>query len=153
MFWGPSEVPDAGKAREMQSNSDMFDYFVMVFATMRRPSRAMDVWKAMARVQVRPTVHTWTSFLRAASARPTRRPSRWAWEQLARSGLQLGHGPVWTARVSGLVRAGSPEAGLAALDEMRALWEEAQRSGRPSAMAVRPSVEPVKRGAVGRCCT
>ncbi len=148
VFWGSSENPHHGKMKEIQINYEMFDYFIMVFATMRRPSRAMEVWSSMAKARVRPTLKTWTSFFEGCKRSSNAVGINMAWENLARSGLQLDTA-VWTARISGLMRAGQVEAGLEALEEMRQMWEQSQQSRKPSSMAVEPSVAPVNAALAG----
>jgi len=141
-FYGSGRVPDALRTEELRHNAKMFDYFIMVFTALKQPQRASEVWTKMTQIGIQPTIVTWTSFLEGCKHAKNAPGIENAWARLVQAGIQLDV-VVWTARISGLAHAGAPEAGLAALEEMRTIWERSQQDEILSRLAVRPSIEPV----------
>jgi pentatricopeptide repeat protein len=146
-FWGEAQTPSLERTGQLRSNPELFNYFIMAYMGMRQPKRAIDVWNCMVQIGIAPTLKTWNAMI--DGCRRARNPTglKAVWQKLTASGTQLDI-PIWTARVSGLIELGEPEAGLAALDEMARLWNESVSSGKNST-AVRPTIQPVNAALVG----
>ena len=141
-FWGPKRTPDELRVEELRHNANMFNYFIMVFTALKQPERTSEIWTMMTQIGVQPTLATWTSFLEGCKHAKNAAGIENAWARMVQAGIQLDVG-AWTARISGLIHAGPPEAGLAALEEMRTTWDRSQQDETLSRLAVRPSIEPV----------
>jgi len=149
-FWGTAATPPDAKLKQCRENPDTFNYFIMAYMAMRQPSRAIEVWNSMASIGIRPTVKTWNSMIDGCKRANNLLGLKSVWTKLVASGMKL-DAAIWTARVSGLVELGSPEEGLAALEEMARLWKQNEKlpEAERSPVAVKPSIEPVNAALVG----
>jgi len=152
-FWGVMEHPTPQRIKELQAREKMFDFFILVFATLRRPQRAVEVWNCMGKVQLKPSLKTYTSFMEGFKKSGNARGVQNVWEKLCASGLHLDTA-AWTARISAMMHCGNPGAGLAALEEMRQIWEQSRRAPQAagkgsSPLAVQPTIEPVNAAIAG----
>ncbi|ERS99750.1 hypothetical protein HMPREF1624_03114 [Sporothrix schenckii ATCC 58251] len=156
-FWSAVSVPDVEGHARMRGSSDLLDYFIMVFTTLRMSDRAIAVWNLMAMAGIKPTLRTWTSFIEGFKRANNPAGIHNIWDRLVASGIQVDTA-VWTARISGLIQSGAAEAGMQALDEMQRLWDAsreehvpgsgAKTDGRPP-KAVKPTIEPVNAAIAG----
>ncbi|EFX03252.1 pentatricopeptide repeat protein [Grosmannia clavigera kw1407] len=150
VFWSSVTVPDADGADRLRQSAELFDYFIMAFATMRQPDRAIGIWNLMALAGVTPTLRTWTSFMEGCKRASNPTGIRNIWDKLVASGMPMDTA-VWTARISGLIQAGEAEAGIRALEEMQELWEaaNADTKTKTKTTAVKPTIGPVNAAIVG----
>lgn len=116
-FWSPEAVFDEDRMAELQTMDKLFHYFILAFTALHRPQRAVEVWEAMTRIGVQPTVKTWTSLIEGCRRSKNAVGIENVWKKLLVSGLEVDE-EAWSARVVGLIECGEPEAGLRALDEM-----------------------------------
>jgi len=141
-YWGDSPAPPSAEVQEeLRKSPELFDYFVLAFMALRQPNIAITVWDSMTQIGVQPTIKTWTSMMLGCTKANNPAGIKLVWERLIASGTKLDTA-VWTARISGLVSSGDPDAGIQALNEMASIWRE---RGQPenALIAVKPTVEPV----------
>ncbi len=140
-FWGEDTKPDAERLQQIKRMTALFDYFIFAFMAMRSVERGLAVWECMARIKVKPTIKTWNSMMEGCAKAKNPNGINAVWRKLVGSGTQLDV-PIWTARISGLILGGAPDAGLMALKEMAETWRKRDEPGN-AAMAVKPSIEPI----------
>ncbi|TPX17952.1 uncharacterized protein E0L32_011953 [Thyridium curvatum] len=146
-FWGPSNTPDPERAQSLRELPEMFDYFIMVYTTMRQPSKAVAVWNSLGKVGLVPSIKTWNSLIEGCKRASNAAGIRNVWARLVESGVQLDTA-IWTARISGLIETGDPEGGLQALEEMAKVYQASLQNG-GSSSAVKPTIEPVNAAIAG----
>ncbi|KAH8909612.1 hypothetical protein BR93DRAFT_924592 [Coniochaeta sp. PMI_546] len=149
-FWGTYATPPDAKLKQCRENPELFNYFIMAYMAMRQPSRAIEVWNSMVSIGIEPTVKTWNSMIDGCKRANNMLGLKNVWSKLIASNMKLDPA-IWTARVSGLIELGSPEEGLAALEEMARLWKENEKLplAERSPAAVKPSIEPVNAALAG----
>lgn len=146
-FWGKAAELDASKIDSLRALPQIFDYFILAYMGLRQTQKAIDVWNKMEQIGVKPTIKTWNSMLRGCTMAKNATGIRTVWERLVTSGIQLDTA-IWTARISGLIFSGDPDAGILALNEMAQIWRERDRPENV-AIAVKPTTEPVNAALAG----
>ncbi|KAB5558710.1 hypothetical protein GE09DRAFT_123170 [Coniochaeta sp. 2T2.1] len=149
-FWGTYARPPDSKLQLCRDNPELFNYFIMAYMAMRQPSRAIEVWNSMVSIGIEPTIKTWTSMIDGCKRANNLIGLRNVWEKLLSAKVQLDT-VIWTARVAGLIQLGSPEEGLAALDEMARIWKANEQLplAKRNPAAVKPTVQPVNAALAG----
>ncbi|KAK0711655.1 hypothetical protein B0H67DRAFT_647010 [Lasiosphaeris hirsuta] len=146
-FWGKAAEPDASKIGSLRVLPQIFDYFILAYMGLRQTQKAIDVWDKMERVGIKPTIRTWNSMLRGCTMAKNAAGIATVWERLVTSGIQLDTA-IWTARISGLIFSGDPEAGILALNEMAQIWREKDKPEN-AAIAVKLTTEPINAALAG----
>jgi len=131
-----------------------FEYLIMVYMSLRQPSRAIEVWNHMVKNGLSPTLETWNSMLAGCKAGRDGKGIEDVWRRMLDAGVY----PdifCWTTRISGLFRAREIDAGIAALDNMGQSWLTAAKAMKPTATfeelrqmgdighAIKPSISTV----------
>lgn len=149
-FWGTYATPSDAKIKQCRENPELFNYFIMAYMAMRQPGRAIEAWNCMTSIGIEPTVKTWNSMIDGCKRASNLLGLKNVWTKLIASNMKLDPA-IWTARVSGLIELGSPEEGLAALEEMARLWKQNEKLplDKRSPAAVKPSIEPVNAALAG----
>ncbi|KAL7932056.1 hypothetical protein V8C35DRAFT_308371 [Trichoderma chlorosporum] len=128
-------------AKQLRNNAELLDFWVFVWCASRRPRLLQETFDLMQRLQIHPTLKTYTGMMHGWKiCKDTDRIDA-LWEKLAHSGQKL-DAHIWTERISSLIEAGKPQAGLEALAEMLALWKQAVQKNTPQT-AVQPTIEAV----------
>ncbi|KAK4180014.1 hypothetical protein QBC36DRAFT_307649 [Triangularia setosa] len=144
-FWGPQKKPDAAQIKAMTEDPTLFDYFIQAFMQLRQTDLTNHVWESMHRVQIQPTIKTWSALIEGCSRARAKAALNKVWDNLIVAGIKLDvH--IWTSRVAGLFKSGDPEGGIRALVDMEKTW--ATRDKNPL-IAVQPSIEPVNAAVSG----
>lgn len=116
-YWGKG-LDDPARMEILRSHQGLlFDYFIMAFTAVRQPRRAIDVWDAMTKINVKPTLKTWTYMIEGCGKANNAVGLENVWKRLVESGEKLDK-VVWTTRIVGLMHCKEPTAGLRALGEM-----------------------------------
>ncbi|CAG8958534.1 hypothetical protein HYFRA_00009849 [Hymenoscyphus fraxineus] len=102
-------------------NSELCDYFILVYMKLRRPDRAIDVWNHMVKTGITPTTATWSAMINGCRISRDAIALEAIWKRMELSGTKPDLA-CWNARVSGLIDCGRADAGLSALDEMGRRW-------------------------------
>ncbi|KAK4662026.1 uncharacterized protein QC763_709910 [Podospora pseudopauciseta] len=138
-FWGPDKNPDEERIRVMSEDPTLFDYFIQAFMQLRQTELTNHVWESMHRVNIKPTIRTWSALIEGCSRARSKGALDKMWENLITAGVKLDT-HIWTSRVAGLFKSGDAEGGIRALVDMERTW--ASREKNPL-VAVKPSIEPV----------
>ncbi|KAL7959158.1 hypothetical protein V8C34DRAFT_281056 [Trichoderma compactum] len=130
-----------GLARQLRNNAEFLDFWVFIWCASRRPRHLQETFDLMQRLRIQPTLKTYTGMMHGWKiCKDTDRIDA-LWKKLASSGQKL-DAHIWTERISSLIEAGKPQAGLEALAEMLALWKQAVQKNAPQT-AVQPTIEAV----------
>ncbi|KAL7945765.1 hypothetical protein V8C42DRAFT_321509 [Trichoderma barbatum] len=136
-----------GLAKQLRSNAEFLDFWVFVWCASRRARYLQETFDLMQRLQIHPTLKTYTGMMHGWKiCKDTDRIDA-LWQKLASSGQKL-DSFIWTERISSLIEAGKPQAGLEALAEMLALWKQAVQKNAPHT-AVQPTIEAVNAAFMG----
>lgn len=123
LFWGQDD--DSKRRRSLKHYGPIFDQFIMAFAALKRPTRAIDVWDVMTRVvEIRPTLLTWAAMIQGCRKAKNAVALENVWKKMvawAQETNSVVDDKVWVSRILGLLECGEPEAGLRALSEMARL--------------------------------
>ncbi|KAL7789804.1 hypothetical protein V8C37DRAFT_194496 [Trichoderma ceciliae] len=128
-------------ANQLRNNVEFLDLWVFVWCAFRRPGNLQETFDLMQRLQIHPTVKTYTGMMHGWKICKDTDRIEALWQKLAGSGMRL-DSVIWTERISSLIEAGKPQAGVEALAEMLAQWKEAVQKNAPHT-AVQPTIEPV----------
>jgi len=140
-FWGEDAVPSKTRLGQLREMSDVFDYFIFAYMSMRQTQLSINVWNSMVKLGIPPTIKTWTSMMQGCAKANNPLGIKTVWNRLIASETQLDT-PVWTARISGLVMSGDLDSGVAALREMADIWSKRDEPANKF-IAVKPSIEPI----------
>ncbi|KAI1074449.1 hypothetical protein F5B20DRAFT_434895 [Whalleya microplaca] len=138
-FIGPNTPIPEERAVQLRECADLFDSFIGTWMQLNQPDQAIMAWNTSRTVGLRPTIKTWNEMLDGCKAARNLNGLKSVWTKLVNSKIELDV-KAWTTRISGLFSLGDPNGGLAALEEMCALYEEASRTG---GQAVQPSIAPI----------
>ncbi|PTB47701.1 hypothetical protein M431DRAFT_514259 [Trichoderma harzianum CBS 226.95] len=128
-------------AKQLHNNAEFLDFWVFIWCASRRPRHLQDTFDLMQRLRIHPTLKTYTGMMHGWKiCKDTDRIDA-LWKKLASSGQKL-DAHIWTERISSLIEAGKPQAGLEALAEMLALWKQAVQKN-ATHTAVQPTIEAV----------
>ncbi|KAH6603458.1 glutathione s-transferase [Trichoderma cornu-damae] len=130
-----------GLAGQLRSNAEFLDFWVFLWCAFRRPENLQETFDLMRRLQIHPTVKTYTGMMHGWKLCKDTDRIEALWRKLAGSGMRL-DSVIWTERISSLIEAGKPQAGVEALAEMLARWKEAVEKKAPHT-AVQPTIEAV----------
>ncbi|KAK2594538.1 bifunctional glutathione transferase/peroxidase [Conoideocrella luteorostrata] len=137
---------NADLGRQMHEDPEFLDFWIFVWCAVRRPNKLQETLAVMQQVSVQPTVRTYTSMMHGWKICKDSERIEALWHKMVGSGLKL-DAIIWTERISGLIEAGRPQAGIQALAEMQAIWKKAVAAkGTPEAaasVAVQPTIEVV----------
>ncbi|KAG5930132.1 hypothetical protein E4U42_002868 [Claviceps africana] len=138
------KYPDLGHL--LREDPDFLDYWVFVWCARKRPFLLQETLELMQQLQVQPTIRTYTNMMHGWKIRKDWQRIEALWDKLVESGIKL-DAVIWTGRISGLIDAGKPQAGIHALAEMQHLWNEAVASTgdveTAASVAIRPTIEVV----------
>ncbi|KAK5151350.1 hypothetical protein LTR04_006614, partial [Oleoguttula sp. CCFEE 6159] len=104
--------------------SKMYNLFITAFMACRQPEQAIDVWNAMIRSGVQPTVATWTAMMKGCQYTGDTKAVESIWQRMRASGIQPDD-HAWTTRVYVLIRCGRWRDGVRSLGDMGREWTEA----------------------------
>lgn len=130
-----------GLARQLRNNAEFLDFWVFVWCALRRPKHLQETFALMQRLQIYPTIKTYTGMMHGWKLCKDTDRIEALWTKLAGSGMKLDT-VIWTEHISSLIEAGKPQAGLEALAEMLALWKAAVQNN-ASHTAAQPTIETV----------
>ncbi|RFU75625.1 glutathione s-transferase [Trichoderma arundinaceum] len=130
-----------GLAKQLRNNADFLDFLIFVWCAFRRPRHLQETFDLMKRLQIHPTVKTYTGMMHGWKFCKDTDRIEALWQKLAGSGMKL-DSVIWTERISSLIEAGKPQAGIEALAEMLAQWKNAVQKNAPHT-AVQPTIEAV----------
>lgn len=102
-------------------NSELCDYFILLYMKLRRSDRAIDVWNHMVKTGITPTSSTWSAMINGCRMSRDVISLEAIWRKMELSGMKPDLA-CWNARISGLIDCGRIDAGLNALDEMGKRW-------------------------------
>ena len=142
-----------GLGRQLRQEAEFLDFWIFVWCAVRHSSKLQDTLTVMQELGVNPTVRTYTAMMHGWKMCKDADKIEALWQKLFESGLRLDTA-IWTERISGLIEAGKPQAGIQALAEMLALWTKtlAAQEGNEAAAAataVQPSIEVVNAAFMG----
>ncbi|KAL7917386.1 hypothetical protein ACQKWADRAFT_306924 [Trichoderma austrokoningii] len=127
--------------KQLRNNTDFLDFWVFVWCAFRRPGHLQQTFDLMQRLQVHPTIKTYTRMMNGWKICKDSEKIEALWNKLAGSGMRLDT-VIWTERISSLIEAGKPQAGIEALAEMLALWKAAVKNN-TCHTAAQPTIEAV----------
>jgi pentatricopeptide repeat protein len=139
------------KRRRGTLTADLCNYFIMIYMTLRQPTRAIEVWNHMVRSGLTPDLKTWDSMMNGCKACRDHKALEDVWMKM--QNLRVEPDVVcWTTRISGLIECHQVNKALHALDEMGRLWiasnkndvEPPQKKGSKKASVVQPARKAVK---------
>ncbi|KAM0256189.1 hypothetical protein ACHAQJ_005168 [Trichoderma viride] len=130
-----------GLANQLRNNAEFLDFWVFVWCAFRRPRNLQETFDLMQRLQIPPTVKTYTGMMHGWKICKDTDRIEALWQKLAGSGMKL-DSVIWTERISSLIEAGKPQAGIEALADMLAQWKAAIQKNAPHT-AVQPTIEAV----------
>ncbi|QSZ34928.1 hypothetical protein DSL72_007790 [Monilinia vaccinii-corymbosi] len=108
-----------------------YNYFILVFMTLKQQSRAIDVWNHMIKSDITPDLTAWDSLLNGCKMSRDAKALEQVWAMMIASG-QAPDVHCWTTRISGLIHCYKANDGIRALDEMGRLWLAAMRKNDPN---------------------
>ncbi len=114
----PSQVP-----------MKVYNFFLLAFMTLRRSSKAIEVWNHMVLSGRQPENATWTAMLNGCRLARDPRSIEILWAKMRAAGVKPDV-QSWTTRIGGLIRSGKWDLGIRALDEMGTIWKETTRTAR-----------------------
>lgn len=138
-----AQKPDL--ARQMREDPEFLDFWIFVWCAVRRPAKLQETLDLMQEIRVQPTVKSYTSMMHGWKMCKDVDRIAALWDKLVESGMRL-DAVIWTERISGLIEAGRPQAGIQALAEMMALWKQAvakRGADGAAAAAIQPNIEVV----------
>ncbi|UKZ68659.1 uncharacterized protein TrAtP1_009681 [Trichoderma atroviride] len=130
-----------GLAKQLRNNAEFLDYWIFVWCAFRRPRELQETFSLMQRLQIFPTIKTYTGMMHGWKICKDTDKIEALWAKLAGSGMTLDT-IIWTERISSLIEAGKPQAGIEALAEMLALWKTAVQNNAQHT-AAQPTIEAV----------
>ncbi|KAH0490344.1 hypothetical protein TgHK011_001820 [Trichoderma gracile] len=128
-------------ANQLRRNAEFLDFWVFVWCACRRHRHLQETFDFMQQLQIHPTLKTYTGMMHGWKLCKETDRIEALWQKLAGSGQKL-DSHIWTERISSLIEAGKPQAGIEALAEMLALWKQAVKNNAPHT-AVQPTIESV----------
>ncbi|KAK1236778.1 hypothetical protein MKX07_002045 [Trichoderma sp. CBMAI-0711] len=128
-------------ANQLRRNAEFLDFWVFVWCACRRHRHLQETFDFMQQLQIHPTLKTYTGMMHGWKLCKETDRIEALWQKLAGSGQKL-DSHIWTERISSLIEAGKPQAGIEALAEMLALWKQAVQKNAPHT-AVQPTIESV----------
>ncbi|PTB71350.1 hypothetical protein M440DRAFT_1406551 [Trichoderma longibrachiatum ATCC 18648] len=128
-------------ADQLRRNAEFLDFWVFVWCACRRHRHLQETFDFMQQLQIHPTLKTYTGMMHGWKLCKDTDRIEALWQKLAGSGQKL-DSHIWTERISSLIEAGKPQAGIEALAEMVALWKQAVQKNAPHT-AVQPTIESV----------
>jgi hypothetical protein len=128
-------------ANQLRNNTEFLDFWVFVWCALRRSRNLQETFDLMQRLQIHPTVKTYTEMMHGWKICKDTDRIEALWQKLAGSGMKL-DSFIWTERISSLIEAGKPQAGIEALADMLAQWKAAVQKNAPHT-AVQPTIEAV----------
>lgn len=140
-----AQTPDLG--RQLREDPAFLDFCIFVWCALRRSNKLQETLDVMQQVQIQPTVRTYTNMMHGWKLCKDAERIEALWQKLVESGLKL-DAVIWTERISGLIEAGKPQAGIHALAEMQGMWKKAVASkgdaeGGAGPVAIQPTIEVV----------
>lgn len=139
-----AQTPDLG--RQLREDPAFLDFCVFVWCALRRSNKLQETLDVMQQVQIQPTVRTYTNMMHGWKLCKDAERIEALWQKLVESGLKL-DAVIWTERISGLIEAGKPQAGIHALAEMQGMWKKAVASKGDAegagSIAIQPTIEVV----------
>ncbi|KAG5983320.1 hypothetical protein E4U55_000248 [Claviceps digitariae] len=136
----------------LRENGESLDYWVFLWCAIRRMHMLQQTLGVMQQLQIRTTVRTYTNMLHGWKLCKDWQRIEALWQKLVDSGIKLDI-VIWTGRISGLIEAGKPQAGIQALAEMQHLWtkavETAGSAESAASIAIQPSIEVVNAALTG----
>lgn len=130
-----------GLAKQLRNNAEFLDFWIFVWCAFRRPRDLQETFDLMQRLQIYPTIKTYTGMMHGWKICKDTDKIEALWTKLAGSGMKLDT-VIWTERISSLIEAGKPQAGIEALAEMLALWKTAVQNNAQHT-AAQPTIEAV----------
>ncbi|KAK5997444.1 Pentatricopeptide repeat-containing CRP1-like protein [Cladobotryum mycophilum] len=128
-------------AQQLRNDTEFLDEWIFVWCAIRKGDRVQETLDLMQRLQVRPTIRTYTNMMHGWKICKDTEKIEALWGKLVDSGVKL-DAFIWTERISSLIEAGKPQAGIQALAEMQALWKSAVKKEVPHT-AIQPNIEVV----------
>lgn len=119
-------TPGSGETSIDPAFLPLYEQFLLVFLSLRRPQMASEVWNSMVSNGIEPSVSTWTIMMRGLQITRDFRVQEEMWQRMRDSGLQP-DAQAWGTRLFGLFRANRFRDGLRALEEMGREWLTAAR--------------------------
>ncbi|CAN8096443.1 unnamed protein product [Discula destructiva] len=114
----------------LQTHAGVFNYFILAFTALKKPSRAIDVWECMTRdADLPPTLLTWHSMIEGCRRAKNAAGIENVWKKLVAWAKQVDQpldDKAWASRIVGLIESGEPEAALRALNDMARLSKTAR---------------------------
>lgn len=102
------------------------NHFILVYAGLGQPDRAIDVWNHMISVSLYPNLPTWNAMLEGCRRSKSITSLEGVWTRLLASGLQPDM-VCWTTRISGLIECRKPKLAVRVLEEMGNNWIRAAK--------------------------
>ncbi|KAL6864301.1 hypothetical protein J3F83DRAFT_743314 [Trichoderma novae-zelandiae] len=130
-----------GLAHQLRRNPEFLDFWIFVWCACRRHRHLQETFDFMQQLQIHATLKTYTGMMHGWKLCKDTDRIEALWQKLAGSGQKL-DSHIWTERISSLIEAGKPQAGIEALAEMLALWKQAVQNNAPHT-AVQPTIESV----------
>ncbi|PTB66546.1 hypothetical protein BBK36DRAFT_1159577 [Trichoderma citrinoviride] len=128
-------------ANQLRRSAEFLDFWVFVWCACRRHRHLQETFDFMQQLQIHPTLKTYTGMMHGWKLCKDTDRIEALWQKLAGAGQKL-DSHIWTERISSLIEAGKPQAGIEALAEMLALWKQAVQKNVPHT-AVQPTIESV----------
>ncbi|KAI0016667.1 hypothetical protein F4780DRAFT_666621 [Xylariomycetidae sp. FL0641] len=138
---GPGGEITHERAVVLREHPDLIDAFLSARMSLKQNKEAMAVWGLMSKIQLKPTLKSWTIILDGCKRNRNVHGIKSLWRKLQQTGLALDK-EVWTTRISGLFECGDFLAGFQALEELASCWQQ-RGTARKHANAVEPTIEPV----------
>lgn len=118
--------------------------FLSAFFNLRRPERAAEVWNCMINLGYKPTERHWHAMILGCAKIKDLESMQGVWALMRNAGIEPDM-HLWTAWIHGLIKCGSWQLGLEALEELGRLWGNATSTHKQEneSKLLAPSIVPV----------
>lgn len=116
----------------------LYEHFMLAFLALRQPKMAIEVWNAVLKAGLQPTVKTWTVMMRGCSQVRDTDMMEMFWSRMRAQGFQPDQ-HAWSVRLYGLIKKDRIETALSNLHEMGQEWITAVRNKQKTALPATPA--------------
>ncbi|KAM0713800.1 hypothetical protein Q7P37_010762 [Cladosporium fusiforme] len=133
--WKDVSTFSSSNAGESSVPLFLYEHLMLAFLTLRQPKTAIEVWNAVLKAGLSPTVKTWTVMMRGCSRARDPDTMEMFWARMRAQDVQPDQ-HAWSVRIYCLLKAGRLSKGFPALRDMGQEWIDAvKRKQRASLQA------------------
>lgn len=112
----------------------LYEHFMLAFLTLRQPRMAIEIWNALLKAGLQPTVKTWTVMMRGCSRANDADTMEMFWARMKDQGVQPDQ-HAWSTRIYCLLKVNRLNKAFPALREMGQNWIDAVRNKQRASLA------------------